>query len=133
MCFDPPLFPNEPPPKRRKGFKRTGEAVADYECVEHSMAALTKHNKWIKEDRHGGILSDFFAHIVAASYSSPELCARTPEGYKFLDCEFPHPNVEARGRTQTAKDIAAALGPALKHQIFGLIVFRYYNSPGLRQ
>ena len=33
-----------------------------------------------------------------------------------------------RGRTELAKNIAACLGPQLKHQIFGIITWRYHNT-----
>ena len=113
----------EPPLKRTSwGSRRSCVAMDDYNAVEHFMFALTVDNKWIKMDRVGATLCDFFAHIVAASYASPDLYNYTPDGYKFLDCEFPHPNVESRSRARIAQDVAIALESSLKNQIFGFIV-----------
>ncbi len=109
-----------------EGFRREG-AKLDFEAVRHDVEEHVASNKWIKRE-HVGHISDFLAHIVGAAYATPQLCARTPEGYDFLPCAFPHPNMNCRKRTQTAKRVCLTLGPQLQHQIFGLIVWRYHNT-----
>ncbi len=109
------------------GFRREG-ARLHYEAVRHHVEKHTFGNRWIKPE-HGGHIADFLAHIVAASFASLELYDKTPVGlYDFLPCVFPHPNMNCRQRTLTAKRVALTLGPQLEHQIFGLIVWRYHNT-----
>ncbi len=116
----------EEQPDVAEGFRRK-QAKIDFATVRCDVEEATSANKWIKQE-HGGHIADFLAHLVAASYASPELFAETPAGYDFLPCAFPHPNGEARGRTIIAEDVAANLGPHMKYQIFGIIIWRYHNT-----
>ena len=110
-----------------EGFRREG-ARRHYEAVRSSVEEHTFGTKWIKPE-HGGHIADFLAHIVAASFASPELYDKSPVGlYDFLPCVFPHPNMNRRQRTLTAQQVASTLGPQLQHQILGLIMWRYHNT-----
>jgi len=111
---------------KETGFSRVQGAADFVQADLHTLLNL-QDNKWIKSEQTGH-LSDFIAHIVAASYASPDLYEKTPVGYYFLPCAFPHPNGGMRGRTELAKSIATCLGPHLKHQIFGIITWRYHNT-----
>ena len=111
---------------KQEGFRREG-AKLDFEAVRHDVEEHVANKKWIKRE-HVRHISDFLAHIVAASYATVELYEKTPAGYDFLPCAFPHPNGAVRWRTETAKQVAASLGPQLKHQIFGIICWRYHNT-----
>ena len=97
-----------------EGFRREG-ARLHYEAVRSDVEKQTVGNTWIKPE-HGGHIADFLAHIVAASFASLELYDKTPAGlYDFLPCVFPHPNMNCRQRTHTAKRVALTLGPQLEH------------------
>ena len=111
---------------KQEGFRRESAKV-DFEAVRHDVEEHIASNKRIKRE-HIGHISDFLAHIVAASFATVDLYEKTPAGYDFLPCAFPHPNGAMRGRTETAKQVAASLGPRLKHQIFGIICWRYHNT-----
>jgi len=103
------------------------QAAVDYKAVEEVVREATAGNVWIKAE-HGAHIADFMGHLVAASYASPELAAKTPAGYGFLPpVAFPHPNGENRGRTALAKEIVGALAE-VKHQVFALVVWRYHNT-----
>ena len=103
------------------------KAALDYKAVEEVVREATADNVRINAG-HWQHIADFLGHLVAASYASPELNAKTPEGYAFLPpVAFPHPNGENRGRTALAKEIVGAL-VEVKHQVFALVVWRYHNT-----
>ena len=115
------------PPQPAEKFARAGPPREDFAAVAPTVEQVVRGGKWVKTE-HLPYLSDFAAHLVAASYASPDRYGRTPPGYDFLDYEFPHPNCGARARTTLAGELAASLGPQLQHQIFGLMVWRYHNT-----
>lgn len=105
------------------------QAAIDYKEVQHIVKEATEGNTYIKAADHWEHIADFLGHLVAASFASPELNAKTPPGYDFLPhVAFPHPNGESRGRTALAKDIVQAMGAHVKHQVFALVVWRYFNT-----
>ena len=59
------------------------QAAVDYEPVEEVVSEATADNAWSKAE-HWQHSADCLGHLVAASYASPELSAKTPEGYGFL-------------------------------------------------
>ena len=113
-----------------KSLQSREQAAIDYnEEVKHIVREATEGNTYIKAADHWEYIADFLAHLVAASFASPELTAKTPPGYDFLPrVAFPHPNGENRGRTALAKNIAQAMGLHIRHQVFALVVWRYYNT-----
>jgi hypothetical protein len=99
----------------------------DFASVHEEVVAATTGHIWIKPE-HMGFVSDYVAHLVAATFASVGRCGQTPDGYRFFSVEFPHPNDVARGRTKLAKELADALAPNYQHQIFGLMVWRFHNT-----
>ena len=97
-----------------------------FAAVRHIVLSALANCRWLHQGNLGCI-SDYIAHIVAASFATPQKFGRTPPGYKFLTHAFPHPNDMARERTQMARDIVAAL-PNAQHQIFGIMVWRFHNT-----
>ena len=68
------------------------QAAIDYnEEVEHIVKEATEGNTYIKAADHWEHIADFLAHLVAASFASPELAAKTLPGYDFLPRGFPTP------------------------------------------
>jgi len=108
------------------GFVRA-QGQLDFAPVQGEVIATMADNNWIKPS-HIGHVSDYVAHLVAATYASVGRCDQTQNGYRFLAVEFPHPNDVARDRTKLAKELVDALAPHLQHQIFGLMVWRFHNK-----
>jgi len=114
------------PPGGNAGFRREQGAV-DFEAVRGLVEEACRGNRWIKGEQAPHV-SDYLAHLVAASFANSERCKQTPAGYTFLERSFPHPNGHTRKRTQIAKSIVDALGPKVSLQIFGIILWRYHNT-----
>ena len=126
-CAPPGKQRRRKEPQRARGIVRQGPPMEDFLAVAHVVVQATKNNTWVKPE-HIPYVSDFVAHLVAASFASPARYEQTPPGYNFLSNAFPHPNGGARHRTQLAGELVAALGPELRHQIFGLTVWRFHNT-----
>ena len=116
------------PPGGNAGFRREQGAV-DFEAVRGLVEEACRGNRWIKGEQAPHV-SDYLAHLVAASFANSERCKQTPAGYAFLERDFPHPNGHTKKRTQIAKSIVDALGPKVSLQIFGIILWRYHNTEG---
>ena len=114
------------PPGGNTGFRRQ-QGAADFEAVRELVEAACAGNQWIKREQAPHV-SDFLAHLAAASCASPERSKQTPASYDFLPCEFPHPNGRTRKRTHMAKSLINDLGPRAAHQIFGVILWRFHNT-----
>ena len=117
------------PPGGNKGWRRDQGRI-DFLAVQNIVREACAGNKWVKKEQTEHV-SDFIAHLVAASYAKPSNAGRTPEGYDFLPVgghEFPHPNGDTRKRTIIAKEIVDTLGPDVQHQIFGIVLWRYHNT-----
>ena len=56
------------------------QAAIDYKEVEHVVMAATHSNTYIKAANHREHIADFLGHLVAASFASPVLKAKTPAG-----------------------------------------------------
>ncbi len=105
------------------------QAAIDYKAVADVVKEATAGNAWVKAADHWQRIADFLGHLVAVSYASTELVAKTPAGYNFLPpVAFPHPSGENRGRTALAKEIVVAMGPQVQHQVFALVIWRYHNT-----
>ena len=120
------------PPGGNKGWLREQGRI-DFLGVQDIVQEACVGNKWIKEPQVEHV-SDFIAHLVAASYAKPSNAGRTPQGYDFLPVgghEFPHPNGDTRKRTLIAKEIVDTLGPSPQHRIFGIIESLASSSGGI--
>ena len=89
---------------------------------------------------HSAAIAEHIRHIVAASFAAPEYYLRTPHGYPHLARETPFPNMEMRPRTRLVADLVASLQRVaaeedhvyehtLSLQVFGVLVFRFHNTP----
>jgi len=114
------------PPGGNDGYQRA-QGKGDFEAVREIVEALCADNVWMKQEQVPHI-SDYIAHLAAASYATAAHCEQTPEGYTFLKCGFPHPNGNKRERTKIAKEVVEALGTKKSHQIFWIIVWRFHNT-----
>ena len=56
------------------------QAAIDYKEVEHIVEAATHSNTYLKASIHWEYIADFLGHLVAASFASPGLKAKTPPG-----------------------------------------------------
>ena len=102
----------------------------DFDAVQNIVREARAGTRWIKEAQVEHV-SDFIAHLVAASYAKPENVQRTAPGYDFLPVgghEFPHPNGDVRKRTLIAQEVVDTLGPDAQHRILGIILWRYHNT-----
>jgi hypothetical protein len=112
--------------KPLSGFRRV-QGTLDFVALQGEVLATTAGNRWIMPE-HMKFVSDYVAHLVAATFASIGRGGQTPDGYRFLTVEFPHPNDVARDRTKLAKLLVDALAPHLKQQIFALMVWRFHNT-----
>ena len=67
------------PPGGNAGFRRERGAI-DFAAVKEVVEEACAGNKWIKVEQAPHV-SDFLAHLAAASFASPGRCKQTRKGY----------------------------------------------------